>query len=790
MIRKVKLQNWKSHLDTELVFDRGTNVFIGPMGSGKTSVLDAICFAFFGTFPTLFSKKIKLDDVIMNRPVEKQMAKVSVTFEVDREEYTITRVVERGKGTTYSELRKGDKLLEAPNTQRVTELVEEILKIDYDLFTRAIYSEQNALDYFLRIPKGQRKKKMDELLMLDKLEKARATCVSVVNRLVDKKMEKQSMLERMDVESLKKTIRELESSVEELLKQIETLEKDLKKFLMEKKEVEEKYYQLKKLFEQKETLEKEKSRLESTYIELKKRIDNLENSLKKRSIEEVKKEYSMLTQKIEEMKKRLGEKREEKLRKSKEISELTSVVSHLKKEKLNELLNKLKEKKGLIKKLGMFKQQFGENVEDSLKKLKVQYENLLGKIQAKKERIKLLEDGISKLSLPVSKCPVCDSELTPEKKSKLLEQKKNEKGMLEKELAELQDKLEGLKLKIDEMERVKTEVRVLKNKIEEMKGLEEELEAIKKEINEKESLLSKLRKELEDLEKELSDLQKSLDEMNEKYVKLAKLLDKAKELEEARISLAKIFSQLKDVKERLEKIVEEIGEESLDKYVDLLRSIEGKVKETEAKVEEMRKRLEEKEKMLEDFKTQVEKLEKERKEVERLESLIRNLKIFEKALVLTQTQMRKELVETINYTMNNLWPSLYPYGDYVEVALHIEEDDYVLKVKDRDGRWINVDGIVSGGERSIACLALRIAFARVLAPQLLWLVLDEPTHNLDAKAVDDLAETLRSRIGEFVDQVFLITHEERLEGAVTGTLYRFEREKEKNGVTKVSKILG
>ena len=91
MIRKVKLQNWKSHLDTELVFDRGTNVFIGPMGSGKTSVLDAICFAFFGTFPTLFSKKIKLDDVIMNRPVEKQMAKVSVTFEVDREEYTITR---------------------------------------------------------------------------------------------------------------------------------------------------------------------------------------------------------------------------------------------------------------------------------------------------------------------------------------------------------------------------------------------------------------------------------------------------------------------------------------------------------------------------------------------------------------------------------------------------------------------------------------------------------------------------------------------------------------------------
>ncbi|MFB6217322.1 MAG: hypothetical protein ABEJ72_10240, partial [Candidatus Aenigmatarchaeota archaeon] len=93
-----------------------------------------------------------------------------------------------------------------------------------------------------------------------------------------------------------------------------------------------------------------------------------------------------------------------------------------------------------------------------------------------------------------------------------------------------------------------------------------------------------------------------------------------------------------------------------------------------------------------------------------------------------------------------------------------------------------------GGERTTACLALRIAFALVLAPNLRWLVLDEPTHNLDQKTVRDLAELLRTSVSEFVDQVFLITHDENLEGAVNSYLYRLERNKEENEPTRIEKI--
>ena len=88
-----------------------------------------------------------------------------------------------------------------------------------------------------------------------------------------------------------------------------------------------------------------------------------------------------------------------------------------------------------------------------------------------------------------------------------------------------------------------------------------------------------------------------------------------------------------------------------------------------------------------------------------------------------------------------------------------------------------------------AALTLRIAFALVLAPQLKWLVLDEPTANLDVKAVEDLATTLSERIGSFVDQVFIITHDEKLENAVTGSAYRLHRDKEKDGFTQIHIII-
>ena len=199
MITKVKLVNWRSHLNSELEFTKGTNALLGHIGSGKSSILDAICFAFFGTFPALQSKKLLLDDIIMNKPAEKERAEVEIFFQTDNNQYSIRRIIEKRKGTTYSEIREGGKLLEAPSTQRVNEIVENVLKINYELFNKAIYAEQNSLDYFIAIPKGQRMKKIDDLLMISKFEKARANCTSLINKIIERKLGKQSVIEQTNI---------------------------------------------------------------------------------------------------------------------------------------------------------------------------------------------------------------------------------------------------------------------------------------------------------------------------------------------------------------------------------------------------------------------------------------------------------------------------------------------------------------------------------------------------------------------------------------------------------------
>ncbi|MFH0818041.1 MAG: hypothetical protein V1909_05420, partial [Candidatus Micrarchaeota archaeon] len=141
----------------------------------------------------------------------------------------------------------------------------------------------------------------------------------------------------------------------------------------------------------------------------------------------------------------------------------------------------------------------------------------------------------------------------------------------------------------------------------------------------------------------------------------------------------------------------------------------------------------------------------------------------------------------INATMSQVWASVYPYGDYSELRLSADDKGYDLEARIGD-RWVSVDGIASGGERATACLALRIAFAMALAPNLNWLILDEPTHNLDEEAVRSLAGALSEKIPEIVEQTFVITHDENLKDAASGSLYRIMRNKGENGPSRVEQI--
>ena len=161
--------------------------------------------------------------------------------------------------------------------------------------------------------------------------------------------------------------------------------------------------------------------------------------------------------------------------------------------------------------------------------------------------------------------------------------------------------------------------------------------------------------------------------------------------------------------------------------------------------------------------------------------------VYKDAVVETQAELRATLGHAINAALNDIWRIFYPYKNYKELRLQATPKDYVFEIRERE-EWKPLETVASGGERSCAALTLRVALAMVLTPNLSWLILDEPTHNLDQQAVNLLSQTLQFRVPEVVTQTFVITHEEALMGSDFAASYKLQRDKANQGATRVEEV--
>lgn len=787
MITKIKLKNWRSHLDSEFKFEEGTNALIGIMGSGKSSVMDAICLGLFGTSPILQTKKVKLEEMIMKKPVDKNSAEIEIFLKMDGKEYSIKRIIEKGKGTTYSEIRENGKLLEAPSTSRVTEIVTNILKVDFDLFTKAIYSEQNSLDYFLTIPRGQRMKKIDELLMIDKFEKARSAAVSLTNKFEERKLARESVVENADLISIRKNISDINDSLKMLDDEIKILRNNFEKSKSERISAEQVYNKISKLIKESDEIKLSAEKNESSIEEIDNSIENLMNELGDNTKDKLEKDMHYLHERIAKNEIEFSKKREKYEEVAREASEMKAKVAYLKRE-IEILEKEFYDKSELKKEFEHLRDTTGGNIEAQIGEAK----NILQKVTESAARIygKISdnEEFIAHLSTPDNKCPICESILTEERKKLLIIQKDQDIKRLREEFTFSEVNKRKIEEKIKSLEDAEEKMALMYEKIKNLDNVKKDLAQVKKDYADQSDRVVYFDSSSSGMKKEVEKLQNENESDRLKIQNLQNLFSKSSDLQEKLQRKSYLEKQISNWKTQITEIEQQLEGKNVEEIERELRNLFSKEKEIEANISGTERVRKEKELRVNEYESKLSGIKKFQEEIVKLQKIIKNLKIFEKSLEQTQIELRKEFVEAVNYTMTNLWQTLYPYQDFVGIRLNVEEGDYVLQLMERDSKWVNVEGIVSGGERSIAALALRIAFSLVLAPQLRWLILDEPTANLDANAIEDLAETLRERIGEFVDQVFLITHDEKLENAVTGSLYRLQREKEKDGVTKVLAI--
>ncbi|GAB3026353.1 DNA double-strand break repair ATPase Rad50 [Natronobiforma cellulositropha] len=167
-VSRVRLENFKCYGESDLRLRDGVTVVYGVNGSGKSSLLEAVFFALYG------SKALDdrtLDDVITTGEEE---TGVELWFSHDGREYHVERRLKlRGERATTTKcvLESGDETIEG--ARDVRREITELLRMDADAFVNCAYVRQGEVNKLIHASPRERQDMIDDLLQLGALEEYR-----------------------------------------------------------------------------------------------------------------------------------------------------------------------------------------------------------------------------------------------------------------------------------------------------------------------------------------------------------------------------------------------------------------------------------------------------------------------------------------------------------------------------------------------------------------------------------------------------------------------------------------
>ncbi|MCD6403889.1 MAG: SMC family ATPase [Nanoarchaeota archaeon] len=492
-IRRVILENIRSHKYTEVCFDDGITVISGRTGSGKSSILMAIEYALFGS-----ESRISKELLLRRRELR---GRVVLDVEHGGHLITIERVfVREGK----SILSKGFSFkvdgVEKLGMKREMDLNHQVaLSLGFperarDLFETTIYTKQDEIRKLLTMSKMERQKYIDEILQLSKYELVWENMREVLRDL------------ERDVSEIEGELKEEPFLREEMKKteeESERVRKELRELQEEEKESEKKYVEIGERFrrarERLDALEEKRRRyenakslvegkekelrcLEEEILQLKKEIDGMK--VEEIDYDEILREYTSLKEKVNGYEERLREL-------EREYEEVLSMKAGARcpfcKQEISE------------EHMGRIREEY-EKKRDGLRREKEEKERALVEMGRKLERAREARE-----------------------KQKAREKKMDELGFKEGKVKELRSEINSLKEEIKEpfdyelLEKVKKEYEML---LEEKEKVGREYERLKERMTGlKERLL-----ELENRAKRLGERLRELERSKERLGKLKEVL--------------------------------------------------------------------------------------------------------------------------------------------------------------------------------------------------------------------------------------------------------------------------
>ncbi len=770
-LQRVRLQNFRQHLDSTIEFRPGLTGIIGPNGAGKTTILEAIAWAVYGATAARGTN----DTIRFSRAQPRAKVIVDLQFELDSHEYRVTRT-----------LNAADLFVDngitpiASGATGVTNYLQSRLGMTRQEFFNTYFTGQKELQFLAQMGPSERSKFLAQVLGYERLRKAQTIAT-------EKRRELKAQIEGLrsgmpDPLALEAEAKSAAARVKEATRAAQKAIKQRDKLTAEHEALIPRWAEAQRVREQSKELTHTLSRAQQEHENVQRDLVRVATELQ--AIGEAEKKLAAIQpqldrlgavttecEKLEELA-RMHERRaallEHRARLAAEIDQLKVRLEGLKKapellkqttEELSAALAGLAEAEAEATKLST---AWNRDVQDVKTKLSIALKN---QSDIEKQLKQLDQTGGS------GPCPVCTRPLEEafgtvhthlEDELELLKQDLNWQRKREQQLSKKPAPLVDAEQKVialrDVVEKKRERVAKCEQAANHLWERADELVAKEKTLKEADDLIAKVKDPYdasahEQLKQELAEL-RAVEQIASVYRHqigmrtraTAEQLEAQQRAKSAQATMTRTQKQLKELK------FDETSFQTLRvKFETLTEQLKTVVIEAVRAEDELKSA----EQALATAERAVAALVEKQQRLTTLEFELRHHGEMDAAVAQLRTELnarvRPELSELASAHLSDITDGRYN-------AIEIDDNYNVLVLEDGEEK-----PVISGGEEDVANLVLRIAISQMIAERagqhLSTLFLDEVFGSLDIERRDNVIQLLQKLQDRF-EQVILITHVE------------------------------
>jgi DNA repair protein SbcC/Rad50 len=768
-LNSVRLTNFRLHADTRIDFASGLTGIIGPNGSGKTTILEAIAWALYG----MTAARGKRQDIRSLSAPGRAPVKVELDFDLAGHRHLVVRTLSAAE--LYLD---GATTPIANSTTGVTDLLRRRLGMSQQEFFNTYFTGQKELGVMAAMGPAERSQFLSRVLGYEKLTGARALVRERRNLLRGELAGIESAMPDGDV--VARLLTETETRLKDAEARAKSALARLKKALDTVAVIKPRWTEAQKERDVVQQVLSELRVKEGEEASLARDVERLERELAeivaaRKEIAEISAELNIhadLAARLHEMERLFQEEgRRKELLRNRQASEQELALLRERGAAIGAPAEVLRDAEQRRARLRLELEQVvaqheaarTEWVRDLQEAMTRRKDLLAQHAEIKDQRERLANLG------PDSPCPICTRPLADHFREVL--------DTLDEQLVTVEVNGKYYRNRVTQLEDMPDALRQLEARVTDLQqSLErhtkavtdaqlrlQEREQIDRDIAEREQRLAAIVAKVEAIPSgyhetrhaQLRQQHAQLAPMAERSVRLSALTEREpkmrKEVERSQKLLAGIRKQLASLKER--HAASTFSEKSFAKLKESYEAAAAELRTTELAALGA-------EKELEAAKAARASADATRVELEKAQERLRVLTMerrLHEELDLAFTDIRASLNEHLRPEISELasgFLSELTDGRYTDLEL---DDDYNIIVKEDD----IPKPVISGGEEDLANLVLRLAISQMIAERagqsFSLLILDEVFGSLDESRRHNVVELLR-RLHDRFEQVVLITH--------------------------------